>query len=399
MNREDFPILKTGVIHFDNGATSLKPQAVIDKIVEYYSVYTSNAHRGDYNNSIRTDSEYEKVRTLVKDYIKAEKAEEIVFNKGASEGLNQIVFSFMSHKLKAGDEIILTKAEHASNFLPWLILAKEKNLVIRYAQLDDNLELGLDAIKKAMTEKTKVIALAHVTNTVGDIRPITEIGKLCDTNDIYFVVDAAQSIGHIPLDVIKSNISFLVFSAHKMLGPTGVGVLYAKIELLNEMYPYIYGGGMNSFFEADGSYELREVPVKFEGGTPNVAGVIGLGAAINYINEIGLEAIHAYELELKNYAVEEMEKVDNIIIYNKDIASSQILFNIDGVFSQDTALFLNNYNINVRSGNHCAKVLKDELKETNTCRLSLYFYNSKEEIDKFLEVLKMQDKVYDKIIG
>lgn len=399
MNREDFPILKTGIIHFDNGATSLKPQAVIDKIVEYYSVYTSNAHRGDYDNSVRTDSEYENVRTLVRDYIKAEKVEEIVFNKGASEGINQIVFSFMSQNLEAGDEIILTKAEHASNILPWLILAKEKNLVIKYAKLNDNLELELDAIKNEMTEKTKVIAIAHVTNTIGDVRPIREIGNLCDENNIYFVVDAAQSIGHIPIDVNKTKISFLVFSAHKMLGPTGVGVLYAKLDLLNKMQPYIYGGGMNSYFEVDGTYEIREVPVKFEGGTPNIAGVIGLGAAINYINEIGLARIHAYELELKKYAISQMETVENISIYNKEVNSSQILFNIDGVFSQDTALFLNNYNINVRSGNHCAKVLKDELGENNTCRLSLYFYNSKEEIDQFIDVLKKQDQVYDKIIG
>lgn len=399
MNREDFPFLRSGVIHFDNGATTLKPQVVIDKVSQYYSDYTSNAHRGDYDNSIKVDKEYENVRSLVKDYINAADLSEVVFNKGTTEGLNQVVFAFMKDVLKEGDEVILSKSEHASNVLPWIILAQEKKIVIRYADLDDNYELTLEAIKKEINAKTKVISIAHVTNTIGDIRPIEEIGAICQEKDIYFVVDAAQSIGHLKLDVQETKISFLTFSAHKILGPTGVGVLYGKKELLEIMKPFVYGGGMNAYFEADGSYELRESPVKFEGGTQDIAGILGLGSAIEYINSIGLSKIHEYELELKRYAISKLKELANIKIYNEKSQSSTILFNIDKVFSQDTALFLNEHKINVRSGNHCAKILKDEIKTTNSCRISLYFYNTKVEIDKLIEVLEKQEEVYDKIIG
>lgn len=399
MNREDFPFFKGDTIHFDNGATTLKPQVVIDTVSDYYSTYTSNAHRGDYDNSVTVNEKYEGVRNAVKEFIGANDSAEIIFNNGTTEGMNQIVFAFMKDHLNEGDEIILSKSEHASNILPWLVLAEENKLVIRYAKLNEDYELSVQAIRDEITSKTKVISIAHVTNTIGDIRPIEEIGKLAEENKIYFVVDAAQSIGHLKIDVVSSKVSFLTFSAHKMLGPTGTGVLYGKKDLLDEMKPFVYGGGMNSFFEVDGSYELRESPTKFEGGTPNIAGVLGLGAALSYINDIGLDKIHQHELTLKKYAIEKISQIPNIKIYNKKSNSGIILFNIEGVFSQDTALFLNQYKINVRSGNHCAKVLKDEIVSTNTCRISLYLYNTKDEIDKLIEVLAKQDEVYDKIIG
>lgn len=398
MNREDFPILKNEIIYFDNGATTLKPKCVIDSIVDYYSNYSANSHRGDYDITLKVDAMYEDVRYKVKNFINASKSEEIVFTSGSTKSLNMIVFGYMEKYLNEGDEVLLNKGEHASNILPWIILSEKKKIVIKYVPLESDFSLSVDTLKQYVTPKTKVISLAHITNVIGDIRDLEAIGNLCLEKNILFVVDASQSIGHYFVDVKKYNISFLTFSGHKMLGPTGIGVLYGKEELLNNMIPLEYGGGMNAFFEEDGSYELKEIPWKFEAGTPNVAGVVGLGSAIDYINKIGIEKIHNYELELKRFAINELEKIPNITIYNKDIASNIVVFNINKVFSQDTAIFLNRFNICVRSGNHCAKVLKDEIGISNTCRASFYFYNTKEEIMKLVEVLKRQDEVYDNII-
>ena len=398
MNRGDFPILSTNIIYFDNGATTLKPRCVIDSIVDYYSNYSAHAHRGDYDISLKVDMVYEGVRGKVKDFIGADNSEEIIFTKGTTESLNMVVFGYMARVLKAGDEVLISKSEHASNILPWMILEKKLGIVIKYIPLDKNFSLSVANVEKAITSKTKVISLAHVTNVIGDVRDIEAIGKICHDNDILFVVDGAQSVGHRKIDVKKFNIDFLAFSSHKMLGPTGVGVLYGKFDLLNDLEVLEYGGGMNAFFESDCSYELKEVPWKFEAGTQNIAGVIGFGSAIDYINSIGLDKIHDYEIELKKFAISEIKKIPNITIYNESVDSGILVFNIDKVFSQDTAIFLNRFNICVRSGNHCAKILKDEIGITNTCRASFYFYNTKEEIMKLVDALKRQDEVYDNII-
>ena len=398
MNRGDFPILSTDIIYFDNGATTLKPRCVIDSVVDYYSNYSANAHRGDYDISLKVDMAYEGVRGKVKDFINAGSSEEIVFTKGTTESLNMVIFGYMMKMLKAGDEVLISKSEHASNILPWMVLEEKIGIIVKYIPLDDNYCLNADSVKKSITSKTKVVSIAHITNVIGDVRDIESICKICNDNNILFIVDAAQSIGHRKIDVKKANISFLAFSAHKMLGPTGVGVLYGKADLLNELDVLQFGGGMNAFFESDCSYELKEIPWKFEAGTQNIAGVIGLGKAIDYINSIGLDKIHAYEVELKKFAVEEIKKVPNITIYNEDVDSGILVFNIDKIFSQDTAIFLNRFNICVRSGNHCAKILKDEIGITNTCRASFYFYNTKEEILKLVEALKRQDEVFDNII-
>ena len=398
MNREDFPILNSGIIYFDSGATSLKPKCVIDSVVDYYSNYSSNSHRGDYDISLKVDTIYEGVWDKVKTFINASRVEEIVFTSGTTSSLNMVVFGYMAKYLKEGDEVLLSKSEHASNILPWIILSKKIGIVIRYIPLEEDYSLSIDKIKSCITPKTKVISLAHITNVIGDVRDIESIGKLCLDNNILFVVDAAQSIGHIKIDVEKCNISFLAFSAHKMLGPTGIGVLYGKYDLLCCMDVLSFGGGLNSFFEEDNSYELKDVPFRFEAGTQNIAGVIGLGRAIDYLNSIGLDKIHEHELELKKFAVSELEKIPNINIYNKNSDSGILVFNIDKVFSQDTAIFLNRFNICVRSGNHCAKILKDEIGTTNTCRASFYLYNNKEEILKLVEALRRQDEVYDNII-
>ncbi len=398
MNRDDFPILKDDLIYFDNGATTLKPRRVVDKIVEYYTEYTSNAHRGDYKNSVKVDALYEGVRDKVKDLINAESPKEIVFTKGTTESLNNVVFGFAKNYLHRDDEVLITKSEHASNVLPWQVLEKKIGIKVKYIPLDENHNITEENLEKAITDKTKIVSIAHVTNAMGDVRDIESIGEICKKHNLIFVVDAAQSIGHIQVDVQKANVSFLAFSSHKMLGPTGVGVLYGKKELLEKTEVLEYGGGMNSYFESNGTYELKNIPERFEAGTQNIAGVIGMGEAIDYLREIGLEKIHQHELELKRYAVEKMKQIPNIKIYNENTSSGILIFNIDKVFSQDTAIFLDQFNISVRSGNHCAKILKDEIKVTNTCRISFYLYNTKEEIDKLVEVLNRQDEVYDNIV-
>ena len=398
MNRDDFPILKNNLIYFDNGATTLKPRCVVDKMVEYYTNYTSNIHRGDYSNAIITNKEYDQVRGIVRKFIHAKKDEEIVYTSGSTEALNMIVFGFFKDKLSGDDEILITKSEHASNVLPWQVLEKEGRGKVKYIDLDDNHALVIENVKKAITSNTKVISIAHISNVIGDIRDIEEIGKLCLENNIYFVVDASQSVSHIDVDVEKAKISFLAFSAHKMLGPTGVGILYGKEELLKEMKPLKYGGGMNQSFEVDGSFILKDIPIKFEAGTPPIAEVIGLGEAIRYIENIGVDKIHEHEYELKKYLISKLEKIPNIILYNKNSESGIVAFNIEGVFPQDTSIYLNSFNIAIRAGNHCAKVLKDELEIKNTCRVSLHLYNTKEELDKLVDALEKSEDIFKVVI-
>lgn len=398
MNRDEFPILNQDLIYLDNGATTLKSKRVVDKMVDYYEKYTSNIHRGDYNNAIKTNEEYDNVRNIVKDFINAEDPNEIVYTSGTTESLNLAVFGFFKNKLSEGDEVLISKAEHASNVLPWLVLEKEKKIKVKYIPLDENYELTLDNLESSLTDKTKVISIAHISNVIGDIRDIEKIGKICKEKNIYFVVDAAQSVSHIPIDVVKANVSFLAFSAHKMTGPTGVGILYGKKELLKDMQPLKYGGGMNQSFESDNSYILKDYPIKFEAGTPPIAEVIGLGEAIKFITDIGVEKIHDHEYSLKKYLIDNLEKIPNIVLYNKNSKSGIVTFNIKGVFSQDTSVYLNHYNIAIRAGNHCAKILKDDLNIKNTCRISIYLYNTKEEIDKVIEVLKNSKDIFKVVI-
>lgn len=398
MNREDFEIFNDGLIYFDNAATTQKPRSVVNEIVDYYTKYTANAHRGDYDISLKVDEKYESVRTKVKNLINADSEKEIIFTKGSTESFNMIIFGFMAYYLKSGDEVILNKGEHASNILPWITLSEKIGFKIVYAELNEDYSLTIDKIKEKITPNTKVISLAHITNAIGDVRPIREVGELCKENNILFVLDVTQSIGHNRIDVKENNVSFLGFSGHKMLGPTGVGVLYGKEELLEKLVPLEYGGGMNIAFSSSGSYELKELPFRLEAGTRNIAGVIGLGAAIDYLENIGLEKIHLYEMELKKYLVEKIKKVPNIKVYNESNESGVLLFNVSGYFSQDVAIYLNSKKICIRAGNHCAKMLQEVICDTNTCRVSLYFYNTKEEIDKLIEALYNQDKIFDTIV-
>lgn len=398
MNREDFEILKENIIYFDNSATTFKPKSVLNAITDYYKKYTSNAHRGDYKNSIKVDTLYEDTREKVKQLINADSSKEIVFTSGTTDSLNRVVFGFAKENLKKDDEVIITKTEHASNVLPWFELADTIGIKVKYASLDENLKLTTENLLKEITPNTKIVSIAHVTNTIGDIRDLEEIGKMLKEKNIYFVVDAAQSIGHRKIDVKNMNIDFLAFSAHKMCGPTGVGVLYGKEELLKKMKPLSFGGGMNNFFESSKLREYKSIPTRFEAGTQNIEGVIGLGAAIDYLKTIGFDKIENHEKELKEYLIKELEKIDNIEIINKNAEAGNVLFNIKGVFPQDTAIYLDNYNICVRAGNHCAKLLKEELGIKNTCRISLYFYNTKEEIDRLIEVLKNSKNIFEVVI-
>ena len=398
MNREDFEMLNENIIYFDNSATTFKPKSVVRAITEYYTKYTSNAHRGDYKTSLKVDNLYEGTREKVKDFLNANEKEEIVFTSGTTDSLNRVVFGFAKYALKKGDEVIITKTEHASNVLSWFELQDEIGIKVKYAPLDDNLKLTLENLKKVITSKTKIVSIAHITNTVGDIRDLEAIGKFLKEKGIYFVVDAAQSAGHRKIDVQKMNIDFLGLSAHKMLGPTGIGVLYGKRELLEKMKPLNYGGGMNNFFESDGSREYKSIPTIFEAGTQNIEGVIGMGAAIDYLESIGFDKIENHEKELRSYLIEKLSSIDNIEVLNKESEAGNVLFNIKGVFPQDTAVFLDHYNICVRAGNHCAKMLKDELGIKNTCRISLYLYNTKEEIDKLIDALSNSKNIFEVVI-
>lgn len=395
--KKDFPILNTGIIYFDNAATTLKPQSVIDEVNSYYTNYSANAHRGDYKISQIVDDKLNLARQKVKEFINADEKEEIVFTSGATESLNVIIKGFLKNYLKAQDEILTTKAEHASLVLPLFSIVKQNGAVIKYIDLDANLKVTLDNIKKGITKKTKAIVISHVTNVLGDIRPIKEICKYAHKLGIIVIVDGSQSVPHEKVDVKDLDVDFLAFSAHKMLGPTGVGVLYGKEKYLKQVMPLIEGGGMNAFFDSLGNVEYKELPEKLEAGTQNLSGILGFSKAIDYINSIGIDNIKKREIELKKYMVDKLSNLKNVIIYNKDVENGIVTFNVKDVFAQDVAAYLDKNNICVRVGNHCAKILSEVLGVKNTCRISLYFYNTKEEIDKLVELLDNDNILYESL--
>ena len=387
MNRDDFLILNKDIVYLDNGATTLKPYILSESISDYYNNYSANAHRGDYDISLKVDNMYENSRELVRRFIGAKSKEQIVFTNNATDSLNKIIFGYFKNHLNKGDEVLITKSEHASNVLPWFELSDDIGITINYIKLDSDLKVTLDNVKKSITPNTKVISIAHVTNVVGDVRPVKEIIEYAHKNNIKVLIDGSQSVPHMKINVEEMGADFLAFSAHKMCGPTGVGVLYVKEDLLNEIKPIIVGGGMNSTYEANEIRQYNEMPELLEAGTPNIAGVIGFGSVINYLSKIGMDKIEKYEHELKKYAIEKLKKVPNIIIYNETSESGIITFNMKDIFPQDVAIYLNKYNICIRAGNHCAKILKDEIGTKNTCRVSLYFYNNKNDIDRLVDAL------------
>ncbi len=395
--RLDFPMLNSDIIYFDNGATTFKPNKVIDAIDDYYKNYSANAHRGDYTISYKVDVNYETARKKVANFINAE-SEEIVFTSGTTDSMNMIVNGFFKNFLEPGDEVLLTKSEHASNVLPWFKLCEESGIVINYIDLDDNLHVTMENVIEAITSKTKVISIAGITNVVGDERPIDEICKYAHANDIFVVIDGAQLVPHKKVDVKKSDIDFLAFSGHKMCGPTGIGVLYGKKEFLERINPVRLGGGMNESFDSPSEVYLKDIPTRLEAGTPNIAGAIGLGAAVDYLNSIGMDNINNYEKKLKSYLIDKLIKLNYVDIINLESDSGIVSFNIDGIFSQDVAFYLNKYNICVRAGNHCAKILKNKTGVKNSLRVSLYFYNTYEEIDKFIELISDKERIMKEMI-
>lgn len=398
MNREDFPMLNTNYIYLDNGATTWKPKCVVDKINEYYTKYTANAHRGDYDISLKVDNEYENARDLVKELINAKTRQEIIFTSGTTNSLNMIVDGFFRNHLEPGDEVIISESEHASNILPWYRLAKDLGIIVKYCPLDDNHYVTLNNLKSIVTPNTKVISLAMITNVIGDLRPIKEISEFAHQNNIFVVVDGAQSVPHIKTDVQDLDCDFLAFSGHKMCGPTGIGILYGKFELLNELEPQNLGGGMNESFDSIEEVYLKPLPTRLEAGTPNIEGAIGLGASIEYLTKIGLDNITTHEQTLRNYLVKELKQIPHITIVNEESDSGIVAFNVDDIFAQDVAVYLNKYNICVRAGNHCAKILKNEVGVKNTVRISIYLYNTKEEIDTLINLLKDKNKILNEML-
>lgn len=389
---KEFIMKQKNIIYFDNAATTFKPISVINKEMEYLTEYTANSHRGDYNISFKVDDEIDKTRDLVSKFINARNKNEIIFTSNATDSLNLVVNGFFKPYMKENDEVILSKSEHASNILPWLILSLEKGIKIKYVSLDEDNKLTLESIKKEITKKTKVISIAEITNVVGDKRDVKSIIEYAHKHGIYVVIDGAQSVPHIKTDVRDLDVDFLAFSAHKMCGPTGVGLLYGKEELLHKMMPTKFGGGMNDSY-SETELKLVSVPFRFEAGTPNISGIIAFSESIKYLNKIGIENIERTEKYLRKYLIKELKKIPYIKIYNENSEGGIVLININGITSGDLGLYLNTKNICTRSGKHCVKMLEDESEITDTVRISLYFYNTYEEIDTLINALKNYDEI------
>ena len=399
--RQDFPMIINGrrrnMVYLDNAATTFKPKQVIDRVSDYYYYENANIHRGDYEISYQVSSEYETVRQLTADFLNAKSLNEIVFTNGASSSLNLVAYGYGQKFLKKGDIILSTEAEHASNILPWFKVAEVTGAKVEYIKLNDDGSFNLDNFKKVMNEHVKVVTMAHVSNVLGYIAPMKEIAEIAHKYGAVVVCDGAQSVPHIKTDVQDLDIDFLCFSSHKMLGPSGVGVLYGKYELLDKMDPFMLGGGSNARFDICGNILLKNPPFKFEAGTPCIEGVLGFGAAIEYINQVGIENIQEHDFELHKYFMTKMAELPNVTVYNKALGTSIVTFNVNDIFAQDVAAYLNSKGIAVRAGTHCAKILLNVIGASETVRASTYLYNTKEEIDYFIDVLK--DVTLEKCIG
>ena len=399
--RDDFPILQNRkMAYLDSGATTQKPKQVIEAIEKFYENNNANPHRGAYSLSIEATEEYENTRKKIAEFINARYEEEIIFSKNASESLNLVAYSYGLDNLKKDDEVVISIMEHHSNLVPWQYVTGKTQSNLKYMYVTENYELSKEEIESKITDKTKIVAITHVSNVLGTINPIKEIIKYAHKKGAIVIVDASQSIPHMKIDVQDLDADFLAFSGHKMLAPLGIGVLYGKREILNKMNPFLMGGDMIEYV-----YEQKTtfapLPNKFEAGTQNVEGVIGLGAAIDYISNLGYDKIQEIEDELLDYAREELSKLDFLKIYmtpNRKNHSAVISFNIKGVHPHDVASILDSENVCVRSGNHCAQPLLRYLGEDSTCRMSLYFYNTKQDIDMLVEALKKAYKMFEKYI-
>ncbi len=387
--RKDFPMFSNNpdMIYFDSAATTFKPQSVIDEVTRYYTHLTCNIHRGDYEMSHSVSTMYDEARNTVKNFIHADKNSEIIFTSGTTAALNMIAIG-LTHLIDKNDVILTTEAEHASSIMPWFKVAEKTGAKIEYIPLNDETGISIEQFKKALHSKVKVVVIAAVSNVLGYKLNIKEMTRLAHEVGAIIICDGAQMVPHMAVDVVDLDVDFMAFSGHKCCSPTGIGILYGKYHLLKQMEPIFYGGGSNARFNKDGCVILKDSPDKFESGTPAIEAVLGLKTAIEYIENIGIDHIEAYEEELKKYAVSKLKKLDNIELYNEHSSTGIIAFNIKGIFAQDVGSYLSTQNICVRTGNHCAKILPEILKTEDTVRASLYFYNTKEEIDRFVEVLK-----------
>ncbi len=390
--KEDFPVLNNNKdLHYlDSAASSLKPKCVIDKIDYYYNNLSCNVHRGVYKLSYEATDMYENARKEIAKFINANE-NEIVFTRGASAALNLVALSYGMNFLNEGDEIITSELEHHSNFMPWLNVANAKKCKIKFVPLTEEGRITVDNFKSVLTDKTKLVALTHVSNVLGYITPIKEIIDICHSKGIVVSVDAAQSVPHMNIDVKEMDCDFLSFSGHKMCGPSGIGVLYGKFELLEKMPPIEFGGDMADTVYKD-SMTYKVSPYKFETGTPIIDGAIGLGEACKYLKSIGLDNIGSHEAHLARLAVEELSKIEGVIVYNKSVETGVVTFNIEGVHPHDAASIYDEENVCVRAGHHCAQLVTRFLNQISTTRASFYLYNTEDDVYKLRDaVIKARD--------
>ncbi len=392
--RKDFPIFERKVnghplVYFDNAATTQRPHSVIEAVDQFYRTYNANVHRGVHTLAAEATEAYEMAHKKVAKFIHAKRWREIVFTRNATEALNLVAYAWGLHRLKPGDNIVTTIMEHHSNLVPWQKVAKWTGATLRVADVTEEGRLNLDHLRSLIDEHTKVVAVTSVSNTLGVVNPIPEIARWAHEVGAIVVVDGAQGVPHIPTDVQAWDVDFLAASGHKMLGPTGIGFLYGKEDLLEEMEPFLFGGEMIREVWVDRA-TWNELPWKFEAGTPNIAGGIGLAAAVDYLMQIGMENIEAYERELTAYALERLKEVPGIVLYGPDSAEDRVgvlSFNLGEIHPHDVASILDYHGIAIRSGHHCAQPLMRRLGMEGAARISLYFYNTKEEIDLAVEVL------------
>ncbi len=390
--REDFPILKQKVynrplVYFDNAATTQKPQAVIDSISNYYKTYNSNIHRGVHHLSQLATAAFEEARDTARKFINAQNKHEIIFTRGTTEAINLVACSFGRGFLNKGDEIIVSEMEHHSNIVPWQLVCEEKNASLKVIPVTDEGELELSAFDKLITPKTKLVAITHISNVLGTINPVKQIISTAHKHNVPVLIDGAQATAHHKVDVQELDCDFYCFSGHKMLGPTGVGVLYGKEEWLNKMPPYQGGGEMIKRVTFEKT-TYNKLPYKFEAGTPDIAGAIGLQAAINYIVNTGIENISKYESELLEYATQKLSQIEGLKIYGtSENKAGVISFNIKSVHHSDMGTIIDKLGVAVRTGHHCADTLMDRFKIDGTLRASFSFYNTREEIDTFIDAV------------
>ena len=401
--RNDFPILTRKIngkpfVYLDNASTTQKPSSVINKIVNYYSFYNSNIHRAVYDIAEESTNAYELTRLKISKFINASSPQEIIFTRNATEAINLVAYSWGRKNIHKGDVIILSEQEHHSNIVPWQILAKEKNAQLKYLKIGETGNLNLNELESSLDDNKniKLISLSHMSNALGNIIPIDKIIDLAHIHSIPVLVDGAQSVPHLKTDVRTLDCDFLAFSAHKMLGPTGVGILYGKKNLLQEMDPFICGGDMIKEVHKENTF-FNDLPYKFEAGTPNIADVIGFSSALDYLNEIGMDNVRNHEIELTKYALEKMSELKHIKVYgdaNLQNRGGIISFNLGDIHPHDLATILNEHGIAIRSGHHCAQVLMEKLEVSATSRVSFYIYNTKEEINIFISALGEAIKLF-----